>query len=136
MKYCTKCGHALPDEALFCSECGTKLDEVKQQNSQEKPAKIKQKTDVSAYLKQRIYVLWSCIALGVLLMNLFFGLLGTRTIALIILLILWSLFSVGVCLANFIYRLKHKGKIEEIVTTGVLTFLDTICLVCALIFIF
>ena len=131
MKYCTKCGHALPDEALFCSECGTKQGEIQQQNFREKPVKTKQKTDLSAYLKPKIYVTWSAIAVGMLLMNIFFALLGVRTIALVVLLILWSLFAAGVNVANFIYRIKHKGKIEEIVTNGVFMVMDTVCLICA-----
>jgi len=133
MKYCTKCGHVLPDEALFCSECGTKQEAVQQQNSQEKPVKTKQKTDLSAFLKPKIYVTWSAIAVGVLLMNIFFAFLRVRTIALVVLLILWSLFAAGVNIANFIYRIKHKGKIEEIVTNGAFMIMDTVCLICAFI---
>ncbi len=130
MKYCPNCGHPLPDEAMFCSECGTKQGAAPE-NTQEKPVKTKQKTDLSAYLKPRIYVTWSAIAVGVLLMNIFFAFLGVRGIALVVLLILWSLFAAGVNIANFIYRLKHKGKIEEIVTNGAFMIMDTVCLICA-----
>ena len=38
MKYCSKCGKQLPDEAVFCDECGTKLIEYKQ-------SAVKQKLD-------------------------------------------------------------------------------------------
>ena len=132
MKYCSNCGHPLPDEAMFCSECGTKQGAALK-NTQEKPVKTKQKTDLSAYLKPKIYVTWSAIAVGMLLMNIFFAFLGVRTIALVILLILWSLFAAGVNIANFIYRIKHKGKIEEVVTNGVFMIMDTVCLICVFI---
>ena len=130
MKYCPNCGHPLPDEAMFCSECGTKQGAIPE-NTREKPVKTKQKTDLSAYLKPKIYVTWSAIAVGVLLMNIFFALLGVRGIALVVLLILWSLFAAGVNVANFMYRVKHKGRIEEIVTNGAFMIMDTICLICA-----
>ena len=28
MKRCTSCGYELPDEAVFCLSCGTKIEEI------------------------------------------------------------------------------------------------------------
>lgn len=28
MKYCTKCGNTMPDEAAFCGKCGAKYDNI------------------------------------------------------------------------------------------------------------
>lgn len=33
MKYCTKCGASLPDEALFCEKCGARQESASQSDS-------------------------------------------------------------------------------------------------------
>lgn len=54
MKYCTKCGQELNDDALFCSRCGAKVEEVKEEKvtdifvekpaeEEEKPAPVEEK---------------------------------------------------------------------------------------------
>lgn len=35
MKYCSKCGAPMNDDALFCSKCGTKVEEVENNNNEE-----------------------------------------------------------------------------------------------------
>ena len=35
MKYCTKCGAQMNDDALFCPKCGTKFEEVIEESNQE-----------------------------------------------------------------------------------------------------
>ena len=35
MKYCSKCGAPMNDDALFCSKCGTKVEEVTNNNNEE-----------------------------------------------------------------------------------------------------
>lgn len=46
MKYCTKCGAQLVDEARFCSKCGTKVEDAPINNNQpvveEKPVEVKE----------------------------------------------------------------------------------------------
>lgn len=37
MKYCAKCGAPMNDDALFCSKCGAKFEEVVEQKQEEKP---------------------------------------------------------------------------------------------------
>ncbi len=37
MKYCPNCGAQLPDNANFCSNCGTRFGAVPQQNYQQQP---------------------------------------------------------------------------------------------------
>ena len=45
MKYCTKCGAQMNDDALFCPKCGTKVEVVEENNvlpiEEEKPAETK-----------------------------------------------------------------------------------------------
>ena len=54
MKYCTKCGQELNDDALFCSKCGAKVEEAKEEKvtdifvekpaeEEEKPAPVEEK---------------------------------------------------------------------------------------------
>ena len=48
MKYCTKCGAPMNDDALFCPKCGNKVEEVKEENfvlptvEEEKPVEEKE----------------------------------------------------------------------------------------------
>ena len=54
MKYCTKCGAQMNDDALFCPKCGTKVEVIEENNvlpiEEEKPAETKDapKTNVKA----------------------------------------------------------------------------------------
>lgn len=45
MKYCTKCGAQMNDDALFCPKCGTKVEVVEENNvlpiEEEKPTETK-----------------------------------------------------------------------------------------------
>jgi len=41
MKYCTKCGAPMNDDALFCPKCGTKVEEVIEEKSIAQPVEEK-----------------------------------------------------------------------------------------------
>lgn len=41
MKYCTKCGAKMNDDALFCPKCGTKVEEVVNEKPSEQPVEEK-----------------------------------------------------------------------------------------------
>jgi len=41
MKYCTKCGAQMNDDALFCPKCGTKVEEVIEKQSAPRPTEDK-----------------------------------------------------------------------------------------------
>lgn len=41
MKYCTKCGAPMNDDALFCPKCGTKVEEVIEEKSSTQPVEEK-----------------------------------------------------------------------------------------------
>lgn len=49
MKYCTKCGTPMPDDACFCPKCGTKVAEiVEQENEPIKEERVVQETPKKA----------------------------------------------------------------------------------------
>ena len=42
MKYCTKCGHQMADDMLFCQKCGAKSEPVKtEQTAAPQPTEVK-----------------------------------------------------------------------------------------------
>jgi hypothetical protein len=41
MKYCTKCGAQMNDDALFCPKCGTKVEEIVEDKPAPQPVKEK-----------------------------------------------------------------------------------------------
>lgn len=77
MKYCTKCGAQLPDEALFCPHCGTKVEgPVAENNNQpiqeEKPvvASETSQTNPNAKIKGQRVPLYEQKVLSILLVPL------------------------------------------------------------------
>lgn len=48
MKYCTKCGAQMNDDALFCPKCGTKVEEVIEEKSTTQPTIEKPTTNEEA----------------------------------------------------------------------------------------
>ena len=63
MKYCTKCGAQMNDDALFCPKCGTKVEEVvveekiTPQPAEEKPASNEETPKTNAKIKgQRVSI--------------------------------------------------------------------------------
>ena len=61
MKYCTKCGTQLADDALFCSKCGAKVaeevtpnTEVKKEEPVVKQQPVKQARRFSTYFGKEI----------------------------------------------------------------------------------
>ena len=136
MKYCVNCGHELPDYAAFCSNCGTKQPEAQTSQQQEPNNKVKQKTSFANYAKPSVYILWGCAPLLMLTMNIILSLVGGSSAIPIIMLYLFSVLGIVVNLINFIKRIKAKGKLNEIVTNGVLVTIDFVCIICAVILIF
>lgn len=45
MKYCTKCGAQMDDDALFCPKCGTKVEEVAEDKPAPQPVEESPKTN-------------------------------------------------------------------------------------------
>lgn len=57
MKYCTKCGAQMNDDALFCPQCGTKVEEVVEdkiapQPVEDKPASNEETSKTNAKIKR------------------------------------------------------------------------------------
>ena len=137
MKYCVKCGHQLPDQAMFCSKCGSKQNveasapasiEVKEQ-----PVK-KGKTDFSNFLKLRVFGLWAGIALFFLLFNIVTGAIGFLLTITIIFQMLLSAFAIALCIINFVKRMTRKQFNYEAFTAISLAVLCVVSLICGLIF--
>lgn len=143
MKYCVKCGQQLPDQAMFCSKCGTKqpnmensvpspLEEVKQ--DQPKDIVAKKKTDFSAYLTLRTFCIWGGVPLLFLLVNIIMGIIGYLATVTIIFQMLFCAFGIVICVTNFVKRLNRKIYNHETFTAISLAALDGVSLICALIF--
>ena len=140
MKYCVKCGHQLPDQAMFCSKCGAKQPGVEPTNSvpateavKEQPVK-KGKTDFSNFTKLRVFGLWAGIALIFLLFNLISGCCGFLSSFTIIAQMLVSIFAIVLCIINFVKRLNRKEYNYETFTAISLAVLCFVSLICAIIF--
>ena len=62
MKYCTKCGQMMDDEALFCPRCGTKAASITQEDTQdnqenvvvESPERVEEKAEVKEEPKNNV----------------------------------------------------------------------------------
>lgn len=46
MKYCTKCGAKMNDDALFCPKCGAQVDEIKNQFKEDDPEQQPEQQEV------------------------------------------------------------------------------------------
>ena len=71
MKFCSKCGAQLDDEAVFCPTCGAKTDEPAQ-TFQPAPASAPAKSSNTATIRliAKIFMLLGCISLGAALIPL------------------------------------------------------------------
>ena len=120
MKYCVKCGQQLPDQAMFCSKCGTKQPGMEANNTapaqeevKEQPVK-KGKTD---------------------LFNLITGICGFLSTFTIIAQMLVSAFAIVLCVINFVKRMTRKQYNYEAFTAISLAALCFVSLICGFIFV-
>ena len=141
MKYCVKCGQQLPDQAMFCSKCGTKQPGMEVNNTapaqeevKEQPVK-KGKTDLSNFTKLRVFGLWAGIALTFLIFNLITGICGFLSTFTIIAQMLVSAFAIVLCVINFVKRLNRKQYNYETFTAISLAALCFVSLICGIIFV-
>ncbi len=141
MKYCFKCGQQLPDQAMFCSKCGTKQPGMEanniapaQEEVKEQPIK-KGKTDLSNFTKLRVFGLWAGIALIFLIFNLITGICGFLSTFTIIAQMLVSAFAIVLCVINFVKRLNRKQYNYETFTAISLAALCFVSLICGIIFV-
>lgn len=141
MKYCVKCGQQLPDQAMFCSKCGTKQPGMEVNNTvpaqeevKEQPVK-KGKTDLSNFTKLRVFGLWAGIALTFLIFNLITGICGFLSTFTIIAQMLVSAFAIVLCVINFVKRMTRKQYNYEAFTAISLAALCFVSLICGFIFV-
>ena len=141
MKYCVKCGQQLPDQAMFCSKCGTKQPGMEANNTapaqeevKEQPVK-KGKTDLSNFTKLRVFGLWAGIALIFLIFNLITGICGFLSTFTIIAQMLVSAFAIVLCVINFVKRMTRKQYNYEAFTAISLAALCFVSLICGIIFV-
>ena len=141
MKYCIKCGQQLPDQAMFCSKCGTKQPGVESSNNVPVSAEVnepsvrKGKTDFSNFLKLRVFGLWGGIALFFLIFNLISGACGFLSAFTIIPQMLISIFAIVICIINFVKRMTRKIYNYEAFTAISLAALCFVSLICGIILI-
>lgn len=142
MKYCINCGHELPDHAMFCSNCGAKQpgENVKEepvaevQASNETAAKKeKPKTDLSAFMKVRVFAMWGIAPLLFLIMNIIFASIGKPQIITVLFQMLFSALGIVMNTINFVKRINRKAFNYEFGIALSLAAIDSIVIICAFI---
>ena len=142
MKYCINCGHELPDQALFCSECGAKqpTENVKEEPVSEVQAtnepiekKEKQKTDLSAFMKLRVFALWGIVPLVFLIINIIFASTGILKIFTVLFQMFFGALGIVVNTINFVKRINRRSFDYEFGAALSFAALDSISMICALI---
>ena len=142
MKYCINCGHELPDHAMFCSNCGTKQPEknvkeepVAEVQASNEPAekKEKPKTDLSAFMKVRVFAMWGIAPLLFLIMNIIFASIGKLQIITVLFQMLFSALGIVMDTINFVKRINRKAFNYEFGVALSLAAIDSIVIICAFI---
>ena len=73
-KFCTNCGAALAENAMFCSACGTKCDVGKEEQAVNQTVNTQQASDLLKKLSERVKtnaIIWIVIAGVQLLLSIF-----------------------------------------------------------------
>ena len=142
MKYCINCGHELPDHAMFCSNCGAKQPEknVKEEpvtevqaSSEPVEKKEKPKTDLSAFMKVRVFAMWGIVPLLFLIMNIIFASIGKPQVITILFQMLFSALGIVMNTINFVKRINRKIFNYEFGAAVSLAAIDSIVIICAFI---
>lgn len=142
MKYCINCGHELPDHAMFCSNCGAKQPEenVKKEPVTEVQAsnepvekKEKPKTDLSAFMKVRVFAMWGIVPLLFLTMNIIFASIGKLQIFTVLFQMLFSVLGIVMNTINFVKRINRRSFDYEFGAALSFAALDSISMICAFI---
>ena len=144
MKYCVNCGQQLPDHAMFCSNCGAKQPEgnvkeepVTEVQASNEPAEVekktKQKTDLSAFMKVRVFAMWGIAPLLFLIMNIIFASIGKPQISTILFQMLFSALGIVMNTINFVKRINRKAFNYEFGVAVSLAAIDSIVIICAFI---
>ena len=147
MKYCVNCGHELPDHALFCSNCGAKQPAQEQAPAQEQPvakAEVvyeeyqteepkKNKTDLSAFMKVRVFAMWGIAPLLFLILNIILASIGNPQIFTILFQMLFSALGIVMNTINFVKRINRKSFDYEFGAALSFAALDSIAIICAFI---
>ena len=140
MKYCINCGHELPDHAMFCSNCGAKqpAQDVKEEptvvaEEQQVEKKAKPKTDLSAFMKVRVFAIWGTAPLLFLILNVIFASIGNPQIFTILFQMLFSALGIVMNTINFVKRINRKSFDYEFGAALSFAALDSIAIICAFI---
>lgn len=70
MKYCTKCGAEILDDATFCVKCGSAIDDTQTTSTNAAENAKPQKKDDTLKTVAKVFMLISCISTGTMLLPL------------------------------------------------------------------
>ena len=134
MKYCFKCGNKLPDDARFCTKCGTPQEQQVEDKPVESNAVVAEthavetaqpvtKKNVDTYIPLKNRIIWTSAAFAWLLINIIFSFLGALQLWTTILTDIYLVCAMVINIIGFVKSLIRKKPLPEIVTGGVFIFL-------------
>jgi len=154
MKFCTKCGHELIDEAVVCTNCGCFVNQSSQVHISESTAPPtearKEKSSVLLCIFNFIFSITAAVAVFFLIWSLGWGGVDTSISfpnysisiyawfypngLLVLIGVLASIVSCGFGIISFILSLAQKEKIDKVLTSiarmiiGILLVVLSICI--------